>query len=52
MIRYTVKWSLAKTGSRKGGGDMEPIKGLANKLAEHAARIAGVLTLVELSVVR
>jgi len=29
------------------GGDMLPIKGLANKLAEHAARISGVLTLVE-----
>ncbi len=29
------------------GGEMEPIKGLANKLPEHAARMAGVLTLVE-----
>jgi hypothetical protein len=29
------------------GGEMEPIKGLANKLPEHAARLAGVLALVE-----
>ncbi len=29
------------------GGDMEPIKGLANKLAEHAARLAAILALVE-----
>jgi hypothetical protein len=29
------------------GGELEPIKGFANKLAEHAARIAGVLTLVD-----
>lgn len=29
------------------GGEMEPIKGLANKLAEHAARLAAVLTLFE-----
>jgi hypothetical protein len=29
------------------GGVMEPIKGLANKLAEHSARIAAVLALVE-----
>jgi Protein of unknown function (DUF3987) len=28
------------------GGDLEAIKGLANKLPEHAARIAAVLTLV------
>jgi hypothetical protein len=28
------------------GGELEPIRGLANKLPEHAARIAGVLTLV------
>ena len=28
------------------GGGLEPIRGLANKLPEHAARIAGVLTLV------
>jgi hypothetical protein len=27
-------------------GELEPIRGLANKLPEHAARIAGVLTLV------
>jgi len=27
-------------------GGLEPIRGLANKLAEHAARLAGVLTLV------
>jgi hypothetical protein len=27
-------------------GELEPIRGLANKLAEHAARLAGVLTLV------
>jgi hypothetical protein len=27
-------------------GALEPIRGLANKLAEHAARLAGVLTLV------
>jgi hypothetical protein len=27
-------------------GDLRPISGIANKLAEHAARIAGVLTLV------
>jgi hypothetical protein len=26
---------------------MEPIKGLANKLHEHAARVAGILTLFE-----
>jgi hypothetical protein len=29
------------------GGELDPIKGLANKLPEHAARLAGVLTLVE-----
>lgn len=29
------------------GGDFEQIPGLANKLPEHAARIAGVLTLVD-----
>jgi hypothetical protein len=29
------------------GGPLEPIKGFANKLPEHAARIAAVLTLVE-----
>lgn len=29
------------------GGDMEPIAGLANKLPEHAARLAAILTLVE-----
>jgi hypothetical protein len=29
------------------GGLLEPIKGLANKLAEHSARLAAVLTLVE-----
>jgi Protein of unknown function (DUF3987) len=28
------------------GGDLEAIKGLANKLPEHAARIAAVVTLV------
>jgi hypothetical protein len=28
------------------GGALEPIRGLANKLPEHAARLAGVLTLV------
>ena len=27
------------------GGSLEPIRGLANKLQEHAARLAGVLTL-------
>ena len=29
------------------GGEYEPIRGFANKLAEHAARIAGVLALVD-----
>jgi hypothetical protein len=29
------------------GGELEPIRGLANKLPEHAARIAGVLTLID-----
>jgi hypothetical protein len=29
------------------GGSLEPIKGFANKLPEHAARLAAVLTLVE-----
>jgi hypothetical protein len=28
------------------GGDLEPVRGLANKLPEHAARLAAVLTLV------
>ena len=28
------------------GGELEPVRGLANKLPEHAARIAAVLTLV------
>jgi hypothetical protein len=28
------------------GGDLETIKGLANKLPEHAARLAGVITLI------
>jgi hypothetical protein len=30
----------------KPDGSLEPVKGLANKLAEHAARLAAVLTLV------
>jgi hypothetical protein len=34
-------------GRLGAGGALEPIKGFANKLPEHAARIAGVLTLVE-----
>ncbi len=29
------------------GGELEPIRGLANKLAEHAARLAAVLALVD-----
>ncbi len=29
------------------GGDMEPIRGMANKLAEHACRLAAVLALVD-----
>ena len=29
------------------GGDLEPIKGFANKLPEHAARLAAVIALVE-----
>lgn len=29
------------------GGELEPVKGFANKLPEHAARLAAVLTLVE-----
>ncbi len=29
------------------GGQMEPIKSLANKLPEHAARLAGILSLIE-----
>jgi hypothetical protein len=29
------------------GGELEPVRGLANKLPEHATRIAAVLTLVE-----
>ncbi len=29
------------------GGALEPVRGLANKLPEHAARLAGVLTLVD-----
>lgn len=29
------------------GGDLEPIRGLANKLPEHAARLAAVLALVD-----
>jgi Protein of unknown function (DUF3987) len=29
------------------GGELEPVRGLANKLPEHAARIAAVLTLLE-----
>jgi len=28
-------------------GDLEPVKGFANKMPEHAARLAGVLTLIE-----
>jgi hypothetical protein len=36
-----------RIGVRLGvGGEFEPIRGLANKLPEHAARIAAVLTLV------
>jgi hypothetical protein len=30
------------------GGILEPVRGFANKLAEHAARIAGVIQLVEI----
>jgi hypothetical protein len=30
----------------RSGGDLEPIRGLANKLPEHAARLAAVLALV------
>jgi len=29
------------------GGDLEPIRGFASKIAEHAARLAGVMTLFE-----
>lgn len=29
------------------GGDLEPVRGLANKLAEHAARLAGVFALTD-----
>ena len=29
-----------------GGGELEPVRGLANKLPEHAARLAATLTLV------
>ncbi len=29
------------------GGDLEPVKAFANKLAEHATRLAGVLTIIE-----
>ena len=29
------------------GGELEPVRGLANKLPEHGARIAAVLTLVD-----
>jgi hypothetical protein len=29
------------------GGELEPVRGLANKLPEHAARIAAVLTLID-----
>ena len=29
------------------GGELEPIRGLANKLPEHAARLAAVLTLID-----
>ncbi len=29
------------------GGDLDPIKGLASKAAEHAARLAAVITLIE-----
>ena len=29
------------------GGELEPVRGLANKLPEHAARLAGVLRLTE-----
>ncbi|MBW4057080.1 MAG: DUF3987 domain-containing protein, partial [Proteobacteria bacterium] len=32
---------------QREGGDLNPIKGFASKAAEHAARIAGVLTLFE-----
>jgi hypothetical protein len=44
-----VAWGrLADEIERKigPGGEYEPIRGFANKLAEHVARIAGVLTLV------
>jgi hypothetical protein len=33
-------------GRLSAGGELEPVRGLANKLPEHAARIAAVLTLV------
>lgn len=31
----------------RSGGEFEPVRGIANKLLEHAARLAAVLTLVE-----
>lgn len=30
-----------------GGGDLEPVRGLANKLPEHAVRLAAVLALID-----
>jgi hypothetical protein len=45
-----AKWLEFVTHVEKSigqGGSLEPIKGFANKLPEHAARLAAILTLVE-----
>jgi hypothetical protein len=51
----SVAWRrLADEIERKlaGGGTYEPIRGLGNKLAEHVARLAGVLTIIDNADVR
>jgi len=42
-----VKFADHVEGQISLGGDMEPIRGLANKLPEHATRLAAVIALVD-----
>jgi hypothetical protein len=42
---FIIKFADEVEGKQSGGGEFEEIKGVASKAAEHACRIAGVLTL-------
>jgi hypothetical protein len=45
--KHWIAFADEVEGQVAPGGEFESIRGLANKLAEHAARIAGVLAVVE-----